>query len=129
MMNNIARFDFRKDSVLTLDLAGNTFEIDVMNVDLINRLNNFSQVAIEKGNEISKREDYTQGVIEVCNICGDAIDEVLGVGSYEKIFAGREVNVVDHIDLINFISAEITKFRNKRFQAYAPNRAERRKKK
>lgn len=125
----IHKFEFATNNALQLDIAGHIYTIDVMDASVVKKMQEFSKEAIEKGNALMECEDYEKALLEACAFCGRAIDEILGEGAYKKIFKNRTINIIDHIDLINFIAAKITEFRAERFSTYSPNRTVRRAKK
>lgn len=119
------RFEFR-DNRLKLDIAGNIFEIDTTDLELIKELQTFSVEAHKKAEELSKKDDYINALAEAIQFCLDYIDKILGDGASKKIFANRKVNFLDCLDVINFIVSEVNEFRIEKFQQYSPNRAMRR---
>lgn len=119
------RFEFR-DNRLKLDIAGNIFELDITNPELIKELQTFSVEAQKKAEELSKEGDYIGALEKAIQFCLDSIDRILGEGASKKIFANRKVNFFDCLDVINFIVSEVSEFRQQKFQQYSPNRVQRR---
>lgn len=119
------RFEFR-DNTLKLDIAGNIFELDTSDIEVIERVQAFSKDAQKLVQEMNKKDDYVEALKETIQFCLDSIDSILGEGSSEKIFSGRKVNLFDCLDVISFIATEVNRDRAARFQAYSPNRAQRR---
>lgn len=124
----VKRFEF-KDNKLKLDIAGNIFELDTANPELIKRVLDFSEEAQEKAKELSGKENYVEALEETIQFCLDSIDCMLGEGASRKIFEGRKVGLFDCLDVINYIVSETKADRDSKFQAYSPNRAQRRAKK
>lgn len=121
----VKRFEF-KDNKLKLDIAGNIFELDTANPELIKRVLDFSEEAQEIATELSNKEDYAEALEEAIQFCIDAIDKILGEDASKKIFANRKVTFFDCLDVINFVVSEVNEFRQQKFQQYSPNRAIRR---
>lgn len=120
----MSKFEFRSNKV-ELDIAGHKFSVNCTN-DLIEKTIAFGERAIKKGNEIKNYKDYNLAIKETCQFCYDAIDELIEPGASKKIFEGREDNVYDCIDVINYITHEYQKTSNITNQKYSPNRAQRR---
>ena len=118
-------FEF-KDNRLRLDIAGNIFELDTSNPEVIERILNFANEAQNKRAELAAKEDYVEALRETIQFCLDTIDTRLGEEASQKIFAGRTVGLFDCLDVINYIVAMVKEDREARFQAYAPNRVQRR---
>jgi len=118
-------FEF-KDNRLKLDIAGNIFELDTANPGVIERILNFANEAQNKGAELAAKEDYVEALRETIQFCLDTIDTILGEEASQKIFAGRTVELFDCLDVINYIVTMVKEDREARFQAYAPNRVQRR---
>lgn len=103
----MSKFEFRSNK-LELDIAGHKFAVNCTN-DLIKKTITFGEKAIKKGNEIKNYKDYNLAVKETCKFCYDAIDELIEPGASKKIFEGREDNIYDCIDVINYITDEYQK--------------------
>lgn len=119
------KFEFR-DNGLKLDIAGNIFEIDTTDPELVGRVYDFSVGAQEMASKLSQKEHYAEALKEAIQFCLDAIDSILGEGASNKIFAGRKISLFDCLDVIEYITTEINADRESRFQKYSPNRAARR---
>lgn len=115
-----------KDNNLKLDIAGNIFELDTTDVELIRRIQEFSREAQQIAQAMTEKDDYAEALEDTIRFCLDTIDNILGEGSSEKIFTGRKVGLLDCLDVIQFITAEVNEDRASRFQVYSPNRAQRR---
>jgi hypothetical protein len=50
---------------------------------------------------------HSQSIKERCLGYKKVIECVLGKGSYEKIFAKRRINVIDHVNLVAFLFTEM----------------------
>lgn len=57
-----------------------------------------------------KEKEIKDIVLKCCNLVRDTVNQILGKGAYERIFAGRTVNFYEHQKLIEFVFNEITEF-------------------
>lgn len=119
------KFEFKNNN-LKLDIAGNLFEIDTMDTEIVENTMKFGQDAQKKSQQLGKKEDYVEALKEATQFCLDSIDIILGEGASSKIFSGRKVNLFDALDVMNYIVSEVKEDRESKFQAYSPNRAQRR---
>jgi len=119
------KFEFKKNT-LELDIAGNIFELDTTDVEVVERIQAFAKDAQRLAQEMRQKDDLTEALKDTIQFCLDSIDSILGEGASEKIFAGRKVGLYDCLDVMAFISNEVNEDRASRFQAYSPNRAQRR---
>ncbi|MCR1897815.1 hypothetical protein NSA47_02280 [Irregularibacter muris] len=122
------RFEFKNNN-LKLDISGHLFEFDTTNPELVKRVLTFSEDAQKLSNELTKREDYVVALEETIEFCIKTLDSILGEGASKKIFVGREVGLFDCLDIINYLMDEVKADRDTKFQAYSPNRPQRRAKK
>lgn len=122
------KFEF-KDNVLKLDIAGNIFDIDTSNPDLVKNILTFAKGAEEKAEQLQNVDDYVDQLEAAIELCLTSIDAILGEGASDKIFAGRNVSLFDCLDVINYIVVEIKNDREEKLKIYSPNRAQRRTKK
>lgn len=97
------RFEFKKHDIpsvtVPIDIAGHKFGIQVTEQtakDLI-RFGKEAQEKAEK-HDMDDAWQFTTGYI----------DRLLGAGATETIFAGREHNFLDALDIMTFIGEEIT---------------------
>lgn len=126
-------FEFRNNN-LEIEIAGNTFEIDIADTELMSKITGFSKEATELSNRLleqSKDEnaDYGKALEEAIQFVVGAIDMMLGEDASKKIFKGRKVSFFDALDVVNFIVDEYNTKRKDNFNKYSPNRAQRRAKK
>ena len=125
------KFIFKSNN-LELDIAGNTFDIDIVDPELVARLEEFSINATSYSNELAEKAkdaNYEEVVTEAITFILDSIDSVLGEGASKKIFAGRKVRFFDAVDVMYFVVDEVNAAKDDSFNRYAPNRAQRRAKK
>lgn len=101
------KFEFR-DNQLELDIAGNLFKISV-NQDMFYRIRDIGTRAQQVSKDLSQ-EETVEKLEESIDFLMDATDEILGDGASDKIFAGREENIFDCIDVLNYIVTEVNAF-------------------
>ena len=127
----VKKFEF-SSNLLELDIAGEIFQIDTTNPELIENAEEYGKKMQEYANKVEERAKEVgngKAMEEMIQICVDSIDIMLGEGATKKIFKDRKINFFDCIDIISFVTAEIQQARNNKLQQYSPNRAERRAKK
>ena len=63
--------------------------------------------------ELSQKKDITQEEMmgEVTTHSKEAIDTALGEGSYDRIFAQEEPDLINLVDLVDFITGEINQWK------------------
>lgn len=127
------KFEFQNNN-LELEIAGNLFEIDIADKEMVKALINYhaeSMAIADKLSKEAKKEDadYSKALHECIELVIKGIDSTLGEGSSKKIFKNREVRLFDALDVMNFILNEYNQARDKNFNKYSSNRAQRRAKK
>ncbi len=118
----MGKFEFRS-SALELDIDGNKFEVRVSDPHLQERLQSFGKEAINVANEAADKISVSERFTKAIDLCDRGIDEVLGEGASEKIFAGRTRDLLDRIDVVVHITREIDAFRAERLRQFSPERA------
>lgn len=122
----MAKFTFSNDTVL--DINGEVFEIDSTDLDLIKRIENFRANAEAEANKMTKAEkgSYVKALEDAIKFATDAIDEFLGERASERIFKDTPISLVKALNVVNYISQEISNSRMKSVNKFNPNRAQRR---
>jgi hypothetical protein len=64
--------------------------------------------------DMEKTENDPTGYRSVCVRIGQQLNAILGPGAYEKIFAGRDLNLADHLAVIQYVTDELTRFNRER---------------
>lgn len=121
------QFEFKKG--LQLDIAGNVFEVDTTDPDVMRNVLEFADGAKDMAEGLKDIDNYVEQLEDTIKLCLTAMDAILGDGASEKIFEGRKVGLMDCLDVMNYIIAEIKEDRGERLKMYSPNRAQRRSKK
>lgn len=114
----MAKFKFR-DNTLKLDIEDKTYEVDISNFEQSEKLLTIAKDAMKIG-EQGNTEKTVETMIMMIE---DAIDTILGNGATKDIFQDRKINLLDLLDLLAYITEEITEFRaNKLEKVYSVNR-------
>jgi hypothetical protein len=100
------RFEFR-NRMMTLDIAGNVFEIDAgVGEDLAQKKDALvDAVKAYQAGEKTKEETV--------RVYADHINKTLGEKAFEKIFAKRKPDILDCMDIVTFIANEISDYNRK----------------
>lgn len=122
-MNN--KFVFQENGTV-LDFGTAKFVVDVTDPDLVDKVLTFAKGAQAKAEELKDNEDYPEGLREIIKFSLGSIDSMLGEGASEEIFKDRKVSMMDAIQVLDYIMAEVKKGKETAFKPYSPNRAERR---
>ena len=89
-----------KSSVLTLDIEGEIFKIE-MTKDYLNRMNVCAKECNRRADEIKNHGERHDGSAEA--ILSGIIDELLGEGATDRIFFCREKDLFDLCDVLIYI--------------------------
>ena len=111
------KFEFR-DNKLELDIAGNLFKISV-NPNTLHQIRDIGTRAQQVSKNLAG-EESVEKLEEAIDFLMDVTDEILGDGASDKIFADREDDIFDCIDVLNYIVEEVKAFRG----VAAPPKAE-----
>lgn len=106
----MARFEFRNYD-FTLDITGNIFRIP-MTTENMQNLMQWGQDVVKKANELSNAENEAVAIKETILFMDQGIDGFLGEGASGRIFSGREPNLFDRIDVMNYITDEFNRFKS-----------------
>lgn len=122
------KFEFKKNT-LELDIAGEVFNIDMTDPELIDNAEKSAQDMIgwsEKAEKVAGEQGQAKAMEMSIQLCIDAIDGILGDGATKKIFKDRKINFFDCLDILEFLKAEMEQSKTEKLQQYTPNRAQRR---
>lgn len=100
---------------LEIDIEGKKYQIKLNQKGL---LESFEVLATEA---YALSESKNTDVQKLYDVCRSFIEAVLGEGSFNVIFEGREVDVDDCLGLIAFISSELLAFKESRMSYYTVN--------
>lgn len=91
-----------------IEINGATYTLKVGDIDTMEAFDR-----LRKETPATPAKDPTTdptGIRGLCAQIGKQIDVALGPGAYAKIFAGRTVNLKDHMDLLGYITKEMRAF-------------------
>lgn len=96
-----------KETKLTIVIEGHNFVLDVGSIEAIENVAKLKDAMPSV--EAPVPNDPT-GIRSLCATIGQNLNAILGDGAYERIFAGREINLVDHISLAAYVMVKINDF-------------------
>ena len=85
-----------------LEINGHKFTITLGNIDAIERFDEMAAASNER------LEAAVGGPRALCDRMRGQIEVILGPEGYEKVFAGRPVNILDHIELVRYLARQMT---------------------
>lgn len=99
------KFEFKNHGhVIDLDIAGHEFRLTV-NAATARKLMRFGEEAQKLANSLP---ETVQALDEAWDFVADCLDDLLGKGATDRIFEGRAHDLYDIIDVMNYISDEIS---------------------
>lgn len=102
-------FEFRKKTI-KLDIANNHFEIE-KDKEFDSKVLEFSKEAFKLVEKIKESNNDVEAIQKCCDLCKSTINTLLNdENASDKIFAGVNADMVDHIDVVNYIFDEIGKY-------------------
>lgn len=102
---------------IKLDIAGEKFTV-VYGASLLNRVKDL-------GEQNAELKSDSNNVEKTIILLEKAIDTICGEGAVKKIFKDREINYYDLIDIIEYISKEVSDFQAKKNKKYNISRVAR----
>lgn len=120
----MGKFQFANNNV-ELDIAGKRFIIPGT-VEYAIKIKEFGLAAAQYAQQLKERDDEEQALRDGIQFMRSSLDTILGDGAAEQIFADREDNLYDYVDIMQYISDEFAQFQKQKQSRYAPNRAQRR---
>ncbi|MBY6916057.1 DUF6673 family protein [Clostridium botulinum] len=104
-------FRFAERNIINIEIEDNTFKVQY-NQEL---LSNITAISV-KAQEVSRtlKDNDAESINNACKVVREGIDTILGNGSSEKIFKGRDKDIMESIDVLMYIFDEINKFKNKK---------------
>ncbi|MBN1052195.1 hypothetical protein DV092_09100 [Clostridium botulinum] len=104
-------FKFAERNIINIEIEDNTFKVQY-NQEL---LSNITAISV-KAKEVSTtlKDNDTESINNACKVVCEGINTILGNGSSEKIFKGRDKDIMESIDVLMYIFDEINKFKNKK---------------
>ena len=91
-----------------LEINGHKFTITLGSVDTIERFDELTAAPNDEGEAAADgRGKPITGPRELCDRMRRKIELILGPDGYEKVFAGRPVNYLDHMELVNYLTLQL----------------------
>lgn len=114
----MAKFKFR-DNTLKLEIEDKTYILDISNFKDTKKLLTIADEAVK----VSEDGNTPETIEKMMTMMENAVDTILGEGATKEIFEDREINFLDLIDLLVFLSNEISAFRSEKLEkVYSVNR-------
>lgn len=108
-------FEFKERKTIHLDIAGNTFDLEYSG-DLLKKTGDVGRKMIAYSADPATTDDTAE---DMTYFMYDRIDEILGDGASDKIFAGRVTEFVEACDVLHYIIDEINSVNKNRQQRRA----------
>lgn len=115
------RFDF-KDNTVELNIAGNIFNVDPTNADFVEKAVKVADNSVNMFNKTKSEELTAETIEKMIKEVLNMIDELLGENASNKIFANRTINMLDVIDVLDFIVQETTSTVDSKLSRYTIDR-------
>lgn len=106
-------FGKKEQKLLAVDINGRTFRFNPYTLAVQKASEKFTKCQQPLINALKKnptQQDLQKLVLRSCSLIRDTVNQILGKGSYERIFAGRTADFKEHQDLMVFLFEEITEF-------------------
>lgn len=101
----MAKFEFKEES-LKLEIAGGTYYV-TPTLEMLPKAGEFAKKAEKMHFQAEQGKVDTMAFIELCK---NAIDTVLGGGTFDTIFTDRVITLKDCANLTAFIFSEISEY-------------------
>ena len=110
-------------------INGVEFDIDFTDADILEKIENGSKEIYQKAEELKGNKDLSpaEGIRQECKILKDFLDYVLGDGTSEKLFKGKDSLqqcLQAYEDIINARTTQLNEFQA-RVSKYSPERFKR----
>ena len=110
-------------------INGVEFDIDFTDADILEKIENGSKEIYQKAEELKENKDLSpaEGIRQECKILKDFLDYVLGDGTSEKLFKGKDSLqqcLQAYEDIINARTIQYNEFQA-RVSKYSPDRLKR----
>lgn len=92
-------FQFQENRTAPVKIAGEVYQIPLDP----KRIQDMGNLLLQKSREIEARQEEKEGLEDFYQACQKALDSLLGPGSFDRIFQGREQSWLDVLDLLHFL--------------------------
>lgn len=100
----MAKFSFKEHGYpVELDIAGHVFTLNVTK-ETAQKLEEYGKEAQRMGAELP---DTPEGLEQAWRFMENTLDGLLGAGAMDTIFAGRDRDLLDIVDVMTYICGEI----------------------
>ena len=111
----MGKFEFRKN-VIKLEIEGRIYEVPG---DM-----EFLKAVVDSCSKMSARaellKDSEKDLVQATDFVLDTLEEILGTEAVDAIFAEREPDFYDCVDLCNFITAELEAYHSTKLDGMLP---------
>lgn len=110
---NTFTFDKKEQKLLQIEINRKYFEINPYTLAVktaSEKFVNCQQPLIERIQKKPTGKELDSIITKACSLVRDTINQVLGKGAYDKIFAGRSMDFNEHQKVIEFLFHEIAEF-------------------
>lgn len=105
-------FTFSDKNILELEIGGSKFKIEPFSKAVLSGMAEYEKAV--KGFNAADPTSYDT-VLDVCNAVKVMVNTVLGdETAYDAIFVGREINFLDHMEIVKYLIETILEFRYRR---------------
>lgn len=108
-------FKFRERNLLIIEIEDKKYEVEFRE-ELLNKIQTLC-VNVEKESKGAKDGDIAK-LKQLCDICSEGINSILGEDACKEIFSDRKINFVDCCDVLIYIFEEIKKYKDKKLNDY-----------
>lgn len=108
-------FKFKARNLLFIEIEDKKYEVEFRE-ELLNKIQTLC-VKLEKESKGAKDGDKIK-LKQLCNLCSEGIDSILGEDAHKEIFSDRKINFVDCCDVLIYIFEEIAQYKNKKLSDY-----------
>lgn len=106
-------FDKKEQRQLQVDINDRVYTLNPYTLAVKKASEKFvkcQQPIINKIKQHPSEEELDRIIVQSCSLVRETMNQILGKGSYEKIFAGRTLDFEEHQKLIEFLFNEIAEF-------------------
>ena len=95
------------DKKRIISILDKEYSVEQGDIESLSALNNVSNKIA--GHHPDNFEDKIDFIKSVADVIEKFLDDIFGQGTYVEIFSGRRQNIVDMMELIEYISAEFNR--------------------
>lgn len=110
---NTFTFDKKDQKLLEVEINEKIFALNPYTLAVkkaSEKFVNCQQPLIDRIRKKPSEEELDHIIIQSCSLVRETINQVLGKGAYDRIFAGRTLDFSEHQKVIEFLFNEIAEF-------------------